>query len=461
MDYPSIVNGWVIRGTKELPRLYHLNTNKTIKLNKDILQYIIDCDGRSNLKQICNKYNVDIDTAKKFYNQFVSAGAITFLNKYSEHQVDVKLGDKEPWLKEVHIDITNNCNLRCRHCFWGDNLSFEKNIPFDKWNTFLDSLSEMGVGRVVFSGGEAFTNSYLAEIVKQCFAKKIMVASIFTNGTIWNGNVENVISFLIDNRMETAFYVSLDGRSAEQHDFIRGQGNYKKTVDFIKKLIYIKNKENASYKVLINSLIHKKNCTQLIKWYDFLKGLGVDGWRFTTGRVSGFLKENMEEIKVSSSECIDEYVELVKYAIDKYKRDDDIYINVENFFNTRYLRNKKVYLFNDELCICDYKSHACSVDPHGNVQFCTGWQNRKYGNVFENNISEIWYSEQFQEMKNFKIGEILECQECKYLKYCGGGCRLECKDIYSKDKAVCKSFELFDKYIVPILIKEGVEFVFE
>ena len=459
MKIPIIADGWVVRGTKELPRLYHLNTNKTILLNTEILKYILECDGRNSLDYFSEKYGLDLKIVNGFFDKFVDAGAVVYTEYIKDRVIDCKLGRKEPWLKEVHIDITNNCNLRCRHCFWGENLSTECNIPFSMWKDFIKDLSEAGVGRVVLSGGEAFTNNDLFNFVKECISKNIMVASIFTNGTIMDEKIRNIVAYLIEQRLETAFYISLDGKNEEQHDFIRGNGNFKKTLDFICYLLKEKKENQANYKILINSLIHKKNKDGLIEWYDFLQELGVDGWRFTTGRVSGFLKTNRDEIKVSSVDCFDEYEKLIKYAIEKYNNKDDMYINVENFFNTRYLRNGKAYLFNGDLEICDYKAHALSVDPKGNVQFCTGWQSIKYGNVFTENIEDIWYSEKMQSMKKFKINNIIECNDCKYLKYCGGGCRLECKDLYSKDESLCDSFEMFDRKIVPILRDAGIDFV--
>ena len=154
------------------------------------------------------------------------------------------------------------------------------------------------------------------------------------------------------------------------------------------------------------------------------------------------------------------YLKLIKYILDKYNNNEDLlYVNIENFFNGRMLETKKAYIFDENLCICDYKSQACSIDPHGNVQFCTGWQNMKYGNLFEKSISDVWYSPEMRKMKEFKIKEVKECQGCKYLKFCGGGCRLECEDIYAKDTEICESFKLFEEQIVPILKANGIEFV--
>lgn len=465
MDFnkiPVLKEEWVIRGTKEIPRLFNKISNKIVKLDEEILEYILDCDGTNSYCDIMNKYKVTEEDVYEFYNQFKEEEIIYEISSKNKINISVNLGPREPWLKEVHLDITNNCNLRCKHCFWGSNLKNENNIPKEEWKKFIEDIKNIGVAKVVVSGGEAFTNKELLDILEYCYENEIMIASIFTNGTIDDEYTDKIIEFLSNKKLTTVFYISLDGCSASQHDFIRGNGNFDKTIAFIKKLIDHKKKNNASYQVMINSLLHKQNYQHLIEWYDFLEELGVYGWRFTTGRVTGFFKLNADKIQVTSRECFDGYKKLVSYIISKYKNKENIlYLNIENFFTTRALINKKMYIFDENLMICDYKSNACSVDPKGNVQFCTGWQNIKYGNVFEKSIKSIWYSSELQKMKQMKIKEITECQSCKHLKFCGGGCRLECKDIYSKDEAICENFDLFEEEMIPILKREGIEFAVE
>jgi MoaA/NifB/PqqE/SkfB family radical SAM enzyme len=132
--------------------------------------------------------------------------------------------------------------------------------------------------------------------------------------------LDKIIDFLCKEKLTTVFYISLDGYSAEQHDFIRGDGKFERTISFIKKLVEYKKVNEAHYKIMINSLLHKKNYTDLIKWYEFLESLGVYGWRFTTGRVTGFFKDNESEIKILSKDCFPYYIELVNYMIQKHKK---------------------------------------------------------------------------------------------------------------------------------------------
>lgn len=458
---PILNDGWVIKGTQEIPRLVNVKTTAIIKLTDETLDYILMCDGTNDYSDIRKKYpQYDYETIDDFYKQFEDENVISFINeKIPKIDIDIAMGTKEPWLKEVHLDITNNCNLRCRHCFWGENLKQEKNIPYQQWKQAISDMRNAGVAKIVLSGGEALTYDELYSIVTHIYDCKIMLASIFTNGTIYNEQFKDILDFIVDKNMRMVFYVSLDGYTAEQHDFIRGKGNFDKTIKFLKELKKHKDENNAEYKIIVNSLIHKKNYKDLISWYNFIDDLGLYGWRFTTGRVSGFLKCNVDEIKVNIHDCEKEFLKLIHFLIEKYKKGEDmLYVNVENLFSTKALKEKVMYIFDKNLNICDYKYNACSVDPKGNIQFCTGWQNIKYGNVFKENIEKIWLSPNLQKIKNMKVKDIKDCQDCKYLKYCGGGCRLECENIYAKDEAICDNFEIFEEKIIPILKENGIKF---
>ena len=81
MEILKLDNEWVIRGTKEIPRLYNWYNNKTIKLNNEILNYICECDGTNTIEDICNKYHIEKQIADKFYKQFIDAGAIRIISE--------------------------------------------------------------------------------------------------------------------------------------------------------------------------------------------------------------------------------------------------------------------------------------------------------------------------------------------------------------------------------------------
>ena len=453
---PSVSSEWSIRGTVEKPRLFNRVTMDTIILgNMEIVGYIKLCNGLRTLSDISSITGESINIVYEFYKKFVDERVILYDGE--EREIDIHLGEKEPWLKEVHIDITSACNLRCRHCFWGEKIGNCVTVPFEKWRKLIHDISEAGVGKVILSGGEFFTSIDASEFVYEIVRNKLALAAIFTNGTIWDSNVERILDFIVANNLTTTFYVSLDGRNDEEHGFIRGKGNYDKTMLFVRKLIEYRTYKKAKYSVVINSLIHKRNCDDLIGWYNQLEEIGVDRWRFTTGRIAGGLKENQLEIQVRMNDIYEEYIKLIKYVSNLYEMNKlHMDINIESFFSSYMLKEKQMFIFSEDLTICDYKRNGCSIDPLGNMQICTSWQRDKFGNVFENNIEQLWSSSDMQKIKGMKISEIEECRDCEYLKYCGGGCRVEAPSLFQKDEYICDNYKFFSLKIIPLLRKMGL-----
>lgn len=185
----------------------------------------------------------------------------------------------------------------------------------------------------------------------------------------------------------------------------------------------------------------------------------MDRWRVTAGRNVGNFKTNYATLKVPPKLLAEQYVALIHYLVDHYQSQNRIMsMNVENFFTTKALKTGMMYIFDDSLPICDYKYNSCSVNPKGEVQFCTSWQSRSYGNAFTSNIEKIWQSDEMRKMKELKIGSITQCLNCELLQYCGGGCRVECTSLEAKDDNACASFEVFNEYILPVLKSLGIRF---
>ena len=462
--FPYVAEEWAVKGTEEKPRLVNWKSGKIVSLqNHKVLSCLLAIDGTKSINDIIGSCNIPLQTEselKKFYDKFAEIGAIIYSPTPCKHPLDVALSSKEPWLREVHMDITSNCNLRCIHCFWGNNLSQFANSDLSNWKKLIFDMKKSGVARTVVSGGEALTNPDFEEIVNTVIDSHIFLAAVFTNGTIWNAAVDNLLNRICQEKLKTSFYISLDGYTSEQHDYIRGNGNFCKTIDFIKKLVDYRETHDGQYKIVVNSLVHQKNYRNLVEWYNYLESMNVDRWRITAGRDIGNFKNNYGILKVSPEEVADQYVQLIYFLIRHSQASEKIMdMNVENLFTTKALKSRKMYLFDKELCICDYKYNGCSVNPQGNVQFCTSWQSITYGNAFQKPLEEIWLSDAMQKMKNMKISEITKCASCDLLQYCGGGCRLECQTLEDKDDNVCETFRVFKDKILPILQSLGIQFL--
>jgi MoaA/NifB/PqqE/SkfB family radical SAM enzyme len=121
----------------------------------------------------------------------------------------------------LEIELTGQCNYRCKHCYGG--FPREGELPTDKVKEIIDRIpTNYGI---IFSGGEPFLREELEELVD--YAKDFIVW-ITTNGHL-------VYKDRLDRMRETAIPVfGLDGIGAI-HDEYRGcKGSYEKVVEALR-----------------------------------------------------------------------------------------------------------------------------------------------------------------------------------------------------------------------------------
>lgn len=461
--YPILAPEYAIRGTRQEQYLTNSRNLVLIPLEHKALTSIIKkCDGRSSLSSLARQFRVTTKEMRAFLGKFERAGILAFNKEPEDHQVAVALGPHNPWLQEVHIDITDRCNQanQCRHCFRGDRLNRGDDRGTDAWVGLLTDLSEMGVYRIAISGGEPLLRHDLPQIIRHALDCKMFLGAIFTNGSRWSKIAEEIVATLTDRAVETTFYISLDGPNAETHNANRGSDAFKETTDFISRLVELRNRNGAAFKIAVNSQVNSENVRMLLPWYQFVSELGIDRWRLTSGRVTGRLAKNLLLLPVWD-ELFTGYEKLIRKHITDCAAGTPIHLNVEGFFSTQMLNDRIALTFTEKTRICDYKEHACSIEPNGDVQFCTSWSGRRFGNVFVEGIRSIWYSDELQSLKRMQVGEIDECRGCELLEFCGGGCRLVAADLKQRDPYSCERYRRFKTRIVPILRAEGVQFTNE
>ncbi|OGD83010.1 hypothetical protein A2165_01535 [Candidatus Curtissbacteria bacterium RBG_13_40_7] len=459
--YPVIDADYQIRGTSATPYLVSCKENKTIPLEDMLLVELLkNCTGTVSLNNLAKRLKIATEDLKSFLGQFQNVGVIKLLASPQAREVVVSLANSKPWLKEVHLDVTGKCNLAkyCKHCFRGKMLNTYTDRSLEEWLEVVEKLSAFGVYCITISGGEPFLRKDLYTIIKKILAEGMLLNAIFTNGTILNDKVRRVVNLLVGAGIHNSYYISLDGPTAEIHDLNRGKGSFCKTMEFIAWLLRVKQETNAPFEVVVNSQVNIYTYKLLTPWFKMLQNLGVSRWRLTSGRVTGNLLINSHLVP-PYNQLFEEYRSFIDFYLQEYREGRiTTKINLESFFTSRMLDEKKALTFDESIPICDYKENACSIEPNGDVQFCTSWGGKSFGNVFEQNIKEIWTGAELQMLKQFKIGNISSCKGCELLCFCGGGCRLVAKDLYSKDEYSCLKYKLFASRILPLLRDEGIKF---
>lgn len=112
----------------------------------------------------------------------------------------------------AEMDITDNCNLRCKHCYQKDLQNNSEPIALQEWEQRFNSLYNEGVRVVAIVGGEPSLRPDVLELADRTFP----VLTVITNGIK-----------KITEDFRHPIFVSVDG-AKEKNDSIRGKGTFDK-----------------------------------------------------------------------------------------------------------------------------------------------------------------------------------------------------------------------------------------
>ncbi len=137
---------------------------------------------------------------RKFWKDYVLPKAYFFVRSFPENAI-------------VSIDVTNKCNIRCKHCYF---FAYDQKgeLTPDQWLAKLEQLKKEGFPfySATWIGGDPLLRKDLIEVGRKYFRVNIVV----TNGT-----------FPLPNWQDAMFHISVDG-TEDYHDDIRGKGVYQK-----------------------------------------------------------------------------------------------------------------------------------------------------------------------------------------------------------------------------------------
>ncbi len=146
---------------------------------------------------------------------------------------------KPQYPREIILEVTNFCNLRCRHChFHGAGVHSKRRLGFMKreiWERVLDEISswDIPVTLMTHGAGEPLLYPDLLELLRE--AKKIPNINLgfMTNAMLLNKEwASNLVALQVD---WIAF--SVDGVIPKTHDFFRVGANLKVIEENVRRLV--------------------------------------------------------------------------------------------------------------------------------------------------------------------------------------------------------------------------------
>lgn len=280
----------------------------------------------------------------------------------------------------VFMEVTDKCNLNCKHCYGGFAIENKNFVKIDKVFRIIDQAEKLGVYEFDLTGGEPLMYPQLEQLLEKLYNAGMLV-SIFTNLVLLS---EKKITLLQKYGVKKII-TSLDSCKEEIHEEFRGMpGCFKKTIESINKL------KSLKFEVAINTMIGNHNIDYIDEQIEFLKSfelLFVLDVIVSEGRAMN-LNENTLEASL-----------VIKSITEKYKE------NLNEEVNYKYcgIADRFIYIKSDgNIYIC-----PSLVDD----QFCLGNINNDI------NLKDIW------QLMISKFSYIKCNDKDDKCKKCKGGCR--------------------------------------
>lgn len=128
----------------------------------------------------------------------------------------------DPFPLHLRVEVAGYCNFKCRHC---PNQNMRGLMSFTDFVRVMESMPKVPELLLLNHSGEPMLNQELEEIV--AYAKKVGVRKIFLNT---NASLIRPIPGL------TEMWVSFDGISPEQNDYVRVGSNFEKFAPRVKEI---------------------------------------------------------------------------------------------------------------------------------------------------------------------------------------------------------------------------------
>ncbi|MFA6296530.1 MAG: radical SAM protein [Patescibacteria group bacterium] len=318
-------------------------------------------------------------------------------------------------LKEISIEITNQCALSCLHCSSNAGLPFERELSQAEIMDILRQAKWLGASIFTISGGELLMRKDCIDLMLYAwrfgFSVRLQTSAIYKNE---KGKMFSLKEAFFDfwrrySHKDDRIVFSLHGMK-ETHEKVTGlEGSFDLLMASIALAVA------RGLKVEVHTTVMAVNYLELGLMYDLLRDLGVKNWHLLRLVVQGScanhpeLVLNQEQFRVAQrffSYLIPQRFDLILgHNIDRrYSYDESFPIRS-----------------------CNIGQEKILIRANGDVTYCSAMKYPAFGNILENNLEYFWLKHPmvdiFRRFQSYGYKRLKgKCRKCVLLDSCKGGC---------------------------------------
>ena len=323
------------------------------------------------------------------------------LETVARHREDLK---QSPHLRWLFFEITDRCNLRCRHC--GSSCTAEgQALTIDDVERTLKTVQQsLYKPTICLTGGEPMMHPDFFGIA--CRVKEMGFNwGMTTNATL----IDDIAAEKLRKAGMSTVSVSLDGME-KSHDSLR-----QKEGAWCLALRGIESLQKAGFEPQVTTVLHQGNFDELEPMYKLLRGMGITSWRPINVEPIGRACESSDLLLTA-----DQFRQLLSYISEK-RFDPDNPMEV-TFGCSHYLGVEHERMVRDHYFLCGAGILTASVRSNGDICACLDIENRPelvQGNIHKDNFMEVWLN-RFEVFRGDRTASCSKCTECQERFICGG-----------------------------------------
>lgn len=295
------------------------------------------------------------------------------------------------------MKVTNLCNSDCIYCNHAKSRAqteVKEQIPLEQMIKIIDEAAKLGVKAISISGGEPLLRPDIENMVARIVEHGI-VPVLLTNGCFLAERAEK----LYESGLKY-FIISLDSLDEKDYFYQRGV-EINKVLEGIEALRKIKEKDE-NIKIHITPVVTAKNILQMPQLVEYFSELGIAVQFSPYHKFTYFQRDVLAEFdRKEVEEVIDKLVEQKKAGL-----------MIAN--SVSFLKHFKKFMCEGKILPDEYECLAgfstIYVDTYENVLPCWSGGFGPIGNLKQESLVDIWYSEKYAEIR--KKMKKCQCPGC-------------------------------------------------
>ncbi len=325
--------------------------------------------------------------------------------------------------RKVDIELTAQCNLRCRYCYFFNNpAAVYRDLPTEDWLRFFDELGTLGVMNVSLAGGEPFTRNDLPALLEGVVRNR-MRFSMISNGALIT---DEIAAFIAATGRCDYVQISVDGSKPETHDANRGRGSFEGAMRGIKML------KRHGVRVAVRVTITRNNVDDLENTARLLlEELALPSFGTNSAGYLGTCQINAEELLLTTADrqrAMETLLRLAKQYPGRIQALAGPLAEGQRWGKMEAAHREDAPPFSNggRLTACGCVWNKIAVRADGAVMPCAMVAHEVLGYIHQDRLVDLWQKSpalnRMRSRSSIPLREFAFCADCPYQPYCTGNC---------------------------------------